>query len=522
MNFQQLTQSLSAKAEDNQPVALALSPEITLHVYPKSVTRVGEEVLFVARRGRGEKFLFVASKPSSNSLAHRFQGDSMATEQVAIRQCPLTHENATVVRDLFDFARPKLLGIDSSFGFGDRLGLANPAHLRAVAGTRFKVVLAQQSIRELQRTQRTPDEVMDTATWAVLQEGYKEGFGADADHLKTFEDIDRMVNAGFTFFTIDPSAYVANEADALSAQELEARAQTLPWERLQISFADFIACYQDKTFRVANYFTLQPDREAIRRALVKYGGVIAHTADMYHYLKERYPQHPAEFEVSVDETESVTSPFEHFLVANELKRLGVELVSLAPRFVGEFEKGIDFKGDLERFKREYLKHIQIAEHLGPYKLSIHSGSDKFSVYEAIGALGKGSVHVKTAGTSYLEALRTIAKVQPDLFREILDFARAHYETEKATYHVSAQLSNVPAASACSDAQLLELFNQNDARQVLHVTFGKVLTATNESGEYLFRDRILACLREHEDVHYDYLVRHFRRHLRPFVVQNADD
>ena len=76
----------------------------------------------------------------------------------------------------------------------------------------MRPIFAQQSIRELTRTGREADEVMDAALWAVLQEGYKNGFGADADHLKTIEDVDRMVDAGFTFFTIDPGNYVVNVA----------------------------------------------------------------------------------------------------------------------------------------------------------------------------------------------------------------------------------------------------------------------------------------------------------------------
>ena len=152
---------------------------------------------------------------------------------------------------------------------------------------------------------------------------------------------------------------------------------------------------------------------------------------MYRHIKSTMGDRPFEVEVSVDETASVTTPFEHWLVATELRRLGVEWIGLAPRFVGDFEKGIDFRGDLDIFRAEYIKHLAIAEAVGPYKISIHSGSDKFSVYQVIGDIGAGGVHVKTAGTSYLEALRTVAARDPVLFREILDFSRALYETSGA-------------------------------------------------------------------------------------------
>ncbi len=130
-------------------------------------------------------------------------------------------------------------------------------------------------------------------------------------------------------------------------------------------------------------------------------------------------------------------------------------------------------------------------------------------------MNEGNVHVKTAGTSYLEALRTIAAVEPELFREILNFSRVHFENEKKTYHISAQLDKVPESKDLSDKQLLELFDDNCARQVLHVGFGKVLT-TKENEDYLYRNRILDCLDRNEAAHYENIVNHFARHLEPLV------
>ena len=127
-----------------------------------------------------------------------------------------------------------------------------------------------------------------------------------------------------------------------------------------------------------------------------------------------------------------------------MKRLGVHWVSLAPRFVGRFEKGVDYIGDVAVFEREFAVHAAIARHVGPYKLSLHSGSDKFSIYGIAARLARGLVHLKTAGTSYLEALRALSVASPALFREIYVFSRDRYETDKQTYHVSAELDRAPA------------------------------------------------------------------------------
>ena len=110
----------------------------------------------------------------------------------------------------------------------------------------------------------------------------------------------------------------------------------------------------------------------------------------------------------MDETEEPTSPAEHVYIASELRRLGVKWVSFAPRFVGRFEKGVDYIGDVQAFKDNLAIHAAIARQFGPYKLSLHSGSDKFSIYSIFMEETRGLAHLKTAGTSYLEALRTIA------------------------------------------------------------------------------------------------------------------
>ncbi len=99
---------------------------------------------------------------------------------------------------------PVVLGLRKSFGFGDRLGLAGPGHLESLQGSDFLPILAQQSIRELKRTERAPEEVMCAAQNAIRDYGYSGIWGADADHLQTPEDVTRMAEAGYTFFTIDP------------------------------------------------------------------------------------------------------------------------------------------------------------------------------------------------------------------------------------------------------------------------------------------------------------------------------
>ena len=217
--------------------------------------------------------------------------------------------------------------------------------------------------------------------------------------------------------------------------------------------------------------------------------------------------------MSVDETSSATRAHEHYFVAAELARLGVEVTSLAPRFVGDFEKGIDYVGDLDTFEDAFVDHTIIAEALGGYKLSIHSGSDKFSIYPVLGRHAGSHVHLKTAGTSYLEALRIPARHAPDFFREIVEFAFDRFEEDRATYHVTTDLSVVPAPTQVDDSALEEVYlDEDNGRQLLHITYGSVLSA-QQDGTPRFRDRLFVLLNRHEEAHFEVLRDHFLRHIK---------
>lgn len=348
-----------------------------------------------------------------------------------------------------------------------------------------------------------------------LSEGWRSGFGADADHLKTPADIDSCVASGYTFYTFDPGEYVDGSVEQASIQTLQARLDELPWEQLEDNVGALSARYLATPIQCEEH-TIRFDELTLARAAVKYGRAVAHVAHMYHHLAQTATAGTWEVEVSVDETETPTTHAEHVYIANELRRLGVHWVSLAPRYIGQFEKGVDYIGDIDAFEADIAVHAAIARTLGPYKLSLHSGSDKFRVYEPAARQTGGQVHLKTAGTSYLEALRTIARLDPALLRDIYTYAREHYEVDRASYHVSAQLARAPQPTEIIDAALPALLEQFDAREILHVTFGTILTTRDAAGHLLFYDRIMTLLRTHPEAYAADLKAHFVRHLQPFA------
>lgn len=410
---------------------------------------------------------------------------------------------------------PSLLGLRPSFGFGDRLGLATPGHVAATRLGRLAPIYAQQSARELARTQRTAREVLACAREGVAKAGWSDSWGADADHLKTREDVEHYAAAGFTFYTIDPSAYVQNAGDTLGGNDLAAAAEDVVRCGGVESLAQLESLHLGRTrdLGAAGKFSFA-DRESLYRATVKYGKAIHYATQMAGWIHSA-TQGRCEIEMSVDETESVTRPIEHLFVGLELRRRGVtNVVSLAPRFTGEFEKGVDYKGDLAEFEKQLREHVAVAKYCGPYKISIHSGSDKFSIYPIAGRVCGDLLHVKTAGTNYLEALRVVARQAPGVFAEIVRFAHTRFETDKASYHISADLARLRNPSALSGPEREDVYlNQPDGRQVLHVTFGSVLTAGRLENGRPFKDAILETLRAHEDLHRDVLVAHLGKHVR---------
>jgi hypothetical protein len=480
----------------------------TLDLYPRSlVQREGVEYGLV-RTEDGPRLAVLADPDSPVLIA--FDGETSPLHARTLCLSPLNAHNAAALRSRLPWLRPHPLGLATSAGMGDRLGLATPGHVRAVraVGGKIAPIFAQQSMREMARTGRAPQEVMDDATWGVFQEGWQGGAGADADHLKTPADIDACLEAGFTFFTIDPGEYVEDRAERADLSLLRELAEKLPAE-IQPGASGLLG----KAFEIEG-LSLEFDEATLLKAAVKYGKAVVHVADMYRHLEGAAGERPFELEVSVDETEQPTSHAEHVYIASELKRMGVQWVSLAPRYAGRFEKGVDYIGDVNAFEADLAGHAAIARHFGPYKLSLHSGSDKFSIYPAAMRQTRGLVHLKTAGTSYLEALRTIAALDVKLFCEIYTFARERYETDKLSYHVSAELERAPLPEAVTDwPGTLEQF---DAREILHVTFGSVLTEKTAAGSWRFYERFMDLLRTNAGAYAQNLERHFIRHLRPFL------
>jgi hypothetical protein len=426
--------------------------------------------------------------------------------------CPLIHENALVLNKYLEFTRPKALGNKgATIGLGDRLGLASSGHIKTLKDKNIQPILAQQSIRELALTDRTYEDVLDAACFAVFQEGYKSGYGADGDHLKREEDIKMSIDLGFTMLTLDCSDKIDNTIEEGLEEHIKSKYEELP----QAEKKYYEDKYVDNVFKLPQS-TIAFDKMKVMKNVLTYGEAIKFMKSIYeNYIKKA--ERPIDFEISIDETMTPTTPESHYFIAEELYSNGVEVNSMAPRFIGEFQKGIDYIGDLEKFEQEFKIHVDIADFFG-YKMSIHSGSDKFSVFPIIGKYTKGRFHVKTAGTNWLEAVRMIAKVNPSLYRSMHKYALEHFEEAKKYYHVTTDINAIKNIDEVVDSDLPNYMNDNNTRQLLHITYGLLLQKKDHEANHLFKDDIYKTLIENEDKYEQTLINHIGRHINLLGIE----
>ena len=469
-----------------------------IKVYTDSLSEYLAAKVVMIRQGT-QKFLLAAG---SGAL----YDDLIGYENNGFKLAFPTHENRLVLNKYFPYTAPVAnTEHRTSVGLGDRLGLATPGHIRAVKDTDVFPVFAQQSVRELDMTHRKYEDVIDAASYAVFQEGYKKGFGADGDHLKTKEDILKELDLGATMITLDSSEKIDNTILDLSDEEL-----LVKYEVLDPSIRSYYEDkYLDKDIAIEG-LSLSINKKQLMRDVLTYYAAINFIREVYEEIIVTYKL-PLDFEISIDETATPTNPISHYIIAQELKDRNILISTMAPRFIGEFQKGIDYIGDLEMFTQDIRAHVAIAEHFG-YRISVHSGSDKFSIFPIVAKETHGKFHVKTAGTNWLEAIEVISEKEPAVYREIHAHALERFSDATALYHVTTNLANIPSLHDVEDSKLPDYLKNNDARQLLHITYGYILRDQDEQGNFLLRERFFDALDDHMEDYTKHLDEHISKHL----------
>ena len=367
-----------------------------------------------------------------------------------------------------------------TIGVGDRFAHQAKAQLQAcvkLAENGIDVIpVWNKSNREHSFIGSEPQSVFDSAQAAVTALGWERGWHVDADHIN-MDTVDKYLDCS-DFFTIDVADSIgqAPEGDAVAA---------------------FVEKHPELVGSVSIEGIDEPieiTREYVEEVAVKYLSAVAEAAKIYRHIESKKDEFIAE--VSMDETDAPQTPLELLIILAALADKGVRLQTIAPKFTGRFNKGVDYVGDLAQFEKEFNDDLAVIAHaITKYglpknlKLSVHSGSDKFSIYPIIGnairRTGAG-VHVKTAGTTWLEELIGLAEaggegltLSKEIYAKALENVDAMCEPYASVIDIdSAKLPSAEAVNGWTGDQYANAlrhvkehpeFNQH-FRQLLHIAF----------------------------------------------------
>lgn len=380
-----------------------------------------------------------------------------------------------------------------SFGVGDRFAHQAAAQLRAfekAASLGVEVTpVWNKSNREHQFVGSEPASVRAAAEAAVAELNWNKPWHVDADHIQ-LATVDPFLGCS-DFFTIDVADAIGTPvADDQIARFVDAHSELIGVLDLPATGTSY-----------------EVNRDFVSRVARQYLGACCAAGEIYRYIADAKGEDNFIAEVSMDETDAPQTPPELMVVLAALADERIRLQTIAPKFTGRFNKGVDYVGDVEQFSREFNEDLAVIdEAIKRYglpdnlKLSVHSGSDKFSIYpvirEAIADKDAG-IHLKTAGTTWLEELIGLSEAGGDgleLAKEIYAYSLEHIDELCAPYasvididrtalpskaevggwdgtQLAATLRHIPADPR---------FNAN-VRQLLHVAF-KV--AANAGSRYL--------------------------------------
>ena len=350
-----------------------------------------------------------------------------------------------------------------SFGVGDRFAHQAEAQLAAFEQLAVRgIVVApvwNKSNREHSFIGSHPASVRAAAAAAVAARGWPHPWFVDADHIR-LETVEPFLDSS-DFFTIDVADSIGQAADPADVRAFAARHPELARPLAMAGIAEPLRLSTDALAREAGRYLL-----ACREA-----GAI------WRRIREARGDGVV-IEVSMDETDEPQTPPQLLVILALLADEGVPVQTIAPKFTGRFNKGVDYVGDVGRFEQEFSDDVAVlafaAERFGlpeSLKLSVHSGSDKFSLYpvirRALAASGAG-VHLKTAGTTWLEELIGLAEAGGDgldLAREIYAYARGHLAELCAPY---AAVIDVDPAALPTPAEVAGWSGPRFAEAIRHV------------------------------------------------------
>ena len=407
-----------------------------------------------------------------------------------------------------------------SFGLGDRFLHQGRAQLQAILHARDAGVeitpVWNKSNREHKTVGTEPVSLRQEADAAVTALSYGGPYRLDADHIN-LATVEPFVDS-HDFFTIDVADAIGKPADAAQVD----------------AFVQYCGKYVG-SLEIPGAGSFDVTEETIRNVANTFLGAVKLAGEIYRHIAERRGAENLIPEISMDETDAPQSPLEMFFILAAIAQEGVPIQTIAPKFTGRFNKGVDYVGDVGQFEKEFNDDLAaiafaVAEFGLPenLKLSVHSGSDKFSIYPAIKRALKrtgAGLHVKTAGTTWLEELIGLAEAGGqglEIAKEVYASALSRRQELCAPYAtvIDVDVDQLPAAEEVNgwdSEKFATSLRHNQAhsnynpsfRQLLHVGY-KVAA---EMG-----DRYYGALEKFEtEVSRNVTDNLWQRHLQPLFI-----
>lgn len=369
-----------------------------------------------------------------------------------------------------------------SFGIGDRFSYQGKAQLEAIIRAKENGIdiapVWNKSHREHSIIGTAPADVRAEADNAVKALGWTGPYHVDADHIN-LGNVDEFIESS-DFFTLDVADYIGKSpGDSLLDDFIKRNKDYIGWLK--------IPAIEQK---------LEINEQDVHQIGQKFLFAVKQAGKIYRYIANAKGSGTFITEVSTDESDQPQSPVELLFILAAIAQEGIPAQTIAPKFTGRFNKGVDYAGDLDQFEKEFNEDLAIIDFAikefgmpESLKLSIHSGSDKFSIYKPIRkALKKfnAGLHLKTAGTTWLEELVGLALAEGealDIAKQIYKEALERFDELCAPYAavIDINKTRLPSpdevdkwdgqtyASALRHDQSCEAYNPN-FRQILHVGY----------------------------------------------------
>jgi len=408
-----------------------------------------------------------------------------------------------------------------SFGIGDRFAHQARAQLQAILMAHGQGVTVtpvwNKSYREHQIIGSVSETTRLQADAAVRALGWTEPYFLDADHINR-DNVDFFLDS-CDFYTIDVADYIGQSCELPAITD----------------FCERHKKYIGKLDLPGLDSSVEIDRSLLEEVAAKYLFAVQEAGRIYRHIRQQKGAGDIVVEVSMDETDEAQSPVEIFLILAALADEKLPVQTIAPKFSGRFNKGVDYVGDLQQFQVEFEQDVAVLglavtefDLPGSLKLSVHSGSDKFSIYPIIQQTIRkfdAGLHLKTAGTTWLEELIGLAQAGGDgleLAKDIYRQSLERYDELCGPYAtvIDIDRGRLPAAgdvqswdgekyTACLRHDQSEPRYDLNFRQLLHV--GYKIAA--EMGQ-----RYTAALEKHRDIIAENVTGNiFQRHIKPLFL-----